>query len=371
MRLCSAPVAKVGPSYGYSLLELLVALALASGLVLTTAQLVLWQLSQLRQWQQHAQLQRSAQFIQLYFQHELSQLRFQAGILAHELEGVDASSQAFSLAKGDCDHVQFAGALPDGKRAWLPLLAGTANGQSSGKPNCLGAIQGEFIQWRRLSGPPVPYSQLRGNRLYLALHATPLPASILQKSLLKKPFLTTTHLSQPLLPEPRLPAPSLAVASLSAASFAAATISFASQGKPAATGAQYWRFQHQLLYVQPNAGAPALMKKHLLRQSDGSLVIDTQTVLDGVEQLAFEFGIDRNQDGLVDEVLATPQVPMSVWRERDGQVRWIRFYALLRSLDADPSYKQPQQFQLAQQQIISPADGFRRLLVVSSVLLHN
>ncbi len=346
MRFCSAPVANLWQVYGYSLLELLVALALASGLVLTTSQLVLWQLSQLRQWQQHAQLQRSAQFIQLYFQHELSQLRFQAGILAHELEAVDASSHAFTLAKGDCDHVQFAGALPDGKRVWLPLLAGTANGQSSGKPNCLGGIQGEFIQWRRLSGPPVPYSQLRENRLYLALHDKPLS-------------------------EPFLPAPSLSVAPLSSTSLAAATLRFASQGKPAGTGAQYWRFQHQLLYVQPNASAPALMKKHLLRQSDGSLVIDTQTVLDGVEQLAFEFGIDRNQDGLVDEVLGTPQVPMSVWREHDGQVRWIRFYALLRSLDADPSYKQPQQFQLAQQQIISPADGFRRLLVVSSVLLHN
>jgi prepilin-type N-terminal cleavage/methylation domain-containing protein len=361
MRFYLRPVAKVWPNQGYSLVELLVALALASGLVLSTAELVLWQLSQLRQWQQQAQLQRAAQFIQLYFQHELSQLRFQAGVLTRELEAVDAAASAFILAKGDCDHAQFAGALPDGTRAWLPLLAGTATGQSSGKPNCLGGIQGEFIQWRRLSGPPVAYSQLRGNRLYLALHATPLPASMLQTPFLKKPF----------LPEPYLPAPSLAVVPLSAASFAAATMRFASQGKPAATGAQYWRFQHQLLYVQPNASAPALMKKHLLRQSDGSLVIDTQTVLDGVEQLAFEFGIDRNQDGLVDEVLTTPQVPMSVWRERDGQVRWIRFYALLRSLDADPSYKQPQQFQLAQQQIISPADGFRRLLVVSSVLLHN
>jgi prepilin-type N-terminal cleavage/methylation domain-containing protein len=350
MRFYLRPVKKVWPKQGYSLVELLVALALASGLVLSTAELVLWQLSQLRQWQQQAQLQRAAQFIQLYFQHELSQLRFQAGVLTHELEAVDAAASAFILAKGDCDHAQFAGALPDGTRAWLPLLAGTATGQSSGKPNCLGGIQGEFMQWRRLSGPPVPYNQLRANRLYLAM---PSPAV------------------QLVTPAP-VALSSMAFSSVAWSSVALpSSLTFASKGTPARIGAQYWRYQHQLLYVQSSGGVPALMRKHLLRQSDGSVVIDTNTVLDGVEQLAFEFGIDRNHDGLVDEVLPTPQVPVSVWREQDGVVRWIRFYALLRSLDRDPTYQQPQQFQLAQQRVTSPADGFRRLLVVSSVLLHN
>ena len=97
----------------------------------------------------------------------------------------------------------------------------------------------------------------------------------------------------------------------------------------------------------------------------------TDSVMDGVERMHFEFGLDANLDGQVDYYLATEQMQLTHWQQQKHRIINIKFYLLLRSLDQDFSYQNSQLYQMGQQWFKAPSDPFRRLLVSSSVAFSN
>lgn len=308
---------------GFTLLELLVSLTL--GLVLMTfliGTLFATQESN-RQTQQLVQLQQNGQMVLSLFQTELPNLMFFGG---RSLADVAASSQQLPPVLGDCKTTIDAGSFPVTGQAYLSLYAEQVlPGQHL---SCLSQPKpgSELLQFKRIVGQSLTATQMRSNRFYFET--------------------SRTH--------------SNFVSSSSA---------------DLVSGSVYWPFSHQVFYIseQKHEGKtlPVLMRKRLIRNAAGQALMTTDSVMDGVERMHFEFGLDANLDGQVDYYLSTTQMQHKHWIQQDHRIINIKFYLLLRSLDEDFSYQNSQLYQMGQQWFKAPSDPFRRLLVSSSVAFSN
>lgn len=134
-------------------------------------------------------------------------------------------------------------------------------------------------------------------------------------------------------------------------------------------------YQHLVLYVQPQQlnghTIPVLMRKRLVRTTAGLASISTDSVIDGVERLHFEFLIDSNFDGLPNYSLATQQMTNAHWLQQDSQIVAIQYHVLLRTLEPDRRYKNHQQYQLGHISFMAPGDHFRRLALSGTFYFDN
>ncbi|MEZ5543367.1 MAG: PilW family protein [Pseudomonadota bacterium] len=90
-------------------------------------------------------------------------------------------------------------------------------------------------------------------------------------------------------------------------------------------------------------------------------------VVRGVEQLQLQFGIDRDRDGAVDEFVDAPAAGDSgSWL----RVLAVRCWLLLRSECPETGYTDASRYRLGNI-TLTPADGYRRLLVVQTTALRN
>ena len=116
---------------------------------------------------------------------------------------------------------------------------------------------------------------------------------------------------------------------------------------------------------------PVLMRKRLARNQAGNAVISTDSVLDGVERMHFEFGIDTNLNGQLNLMLPTAQMGADYWVQRNSRIISIRYYVLLRARQPDPGYINNQHYDMGGSEFIAPGDHYRRLLVSSSIFFQN
>lgn len=306
------------PVRGFLLLQQMVSLALAAILLslLTLAFVLQWQA--FRQHSQLAWLQQSAVQVHALLQRELNNQGFWAGV--RYLSPVAAAMSVQS----DCQSQVDSGSLPRMAQPWLSQLAGTVGGRFS--PSCLtnAKRQSDFIQLKHLAGQAVTTGLLRQNRVYL------------QQQGLHGRFVRTGDggLDHQLW---------------------------------------YWPYNFELYYVaiQTLQGQPipVMMRKRLIRNAQGQLTIDTAAVIDGVELLVIEVGLDQNADGQADHFLPAEQVPLSDWQQ--GQrVCQIRYFVLLRSLQPEQGYQNDQLYLLGSRRYQAPGDAFRRILISSSVSIR-
>lgn len=308
-------------SRGWTLIEAMISMLV--GLLLLLLLVSGWQLSYqaFRQTTQLSELQYHAQFVHSFLQQELVNQNFWAGFRPQDIR-----APGLVTPQGDCSSALDSGSLPKPAQPFLQLFSATVG--SAATPACLNQakVDSDFLQLKRLAGDPVTAGQLRPNRLYLQQGQ--------QQAQLVNP--------------------------LQAGLDAAAT---------------YWPYIHQLFYVslqyENGEQIPVLMRKRLVRQTTGQLAMDTAAVVDGIEMLVFEFGIDSNFDGQTDYFAPASQVAASVWQQSSGRVLQLRYFVLVRSLTPDPSYTNLQQYSLGHREFTAPADHFRRLLLSSAVTLHH
>ncbi|WP_127025578.1 PilW family protein [Rheinheimera mangrovi] len=308
---------------GFTLLELLVSLTL--GLLLMTfliGTLFATQQSN-RQTQQLVQLQQNSQMLVSLFQAELPNLMFFAG---RSLADVAHASHQLPPVLGDCVAEFDTGSFPVKGQPYLSLYAQLV--QRHKHLNCVSQPKAgsELLQFKRIVGNSVLATQMRANRFYFETSAA------------SSRFVNSS--SAELTPDSR-----------------------------------YWPLSHQVFYIseQKHAGdtIPVLMRKRLIRNAAGQSIMDTDSIMDGVERMHFEFGLDANLDGQVDYYLSTEQMQPEHWQQQKHRIINIKFYLLLRSLDEDFSYQNNQLYQMGQQWFKAPSDPFRRLLVSSSVAFSN
>lgn len=308
---------------GFSLLEVLVSLTLGLVLIAFLIGTLFATQQSNRQNQQLVQLQQHSQMLMSIFQAELPNLMFFAG---RSLADVAAASHQLAPVLGDCVSESDTGSFPISGQPYLSLYA-----EQVGKHNHLACLSqpkadSELLQFKRLVGSSMPATQMRSNRVYFETSAA------------SSRFVTSS--SADLIPD-----------------------------------SVYWPFSHQVFYIseQKYAGTlvPVLMRKRLIRNAAGQTVMTTDSIMDGVERMHFEFGLDANLDGQVDYYLGTKQMQSVHWQQQKHRIINIKFYLLLRSLDEDFSYQNNQLYQMGQHWFKAPSDPFRRLLVSSTVAFSN
>ncbi|WP_411685638.1 PilW family protein [Aeromonas caviae] len=133
---------------------------------------------------------------------------------------------------------------------------------------------------------------------------------------------------------------------------------------------QLWEYQHFIYYLAPNAaGNPELRKRYLTVNSDSFLI--SGPMAEGIERMTVLFGVDDSviPDGVSDRYVATTGVTDQEWSE--GRVVAARVFILVRSLQPSNSYVNNNVYQVGDISVSGNGDGFRRLLLESSVSLRN
>lgn len=306
------------PALGFLLLQQMILLLLSALLLLmlTHAFVVQWQA--FRQQSQLTFLHQTAIQSHTLLQRELSQSGFWAGLGVTQVK----PSQPAIPVQGDCHSTGIdSGSFPLAGQIWLTLYAGTVGAANT--PACLtnAVKQSDFIQLKHLAGDPLRLADLRANRSYL------------QQSGLSGRFIRSGD--------------------------AGLNNQF-----------WYWPYRHEVYYVakQTLAGdsVPVLMRKRLVRNQQGNLTMDTAAVLDGVEMIAVEIGLDLDADGKAEQFIPANQLAAASWGQRQT-IRQIRYFVLLRALQAESGYRNEQLYQLGQRQFQARGDPYRRLLISSSV----
>ncbi|MEE2024649.1 MULTISPECIES: PilW family protein [Alkalimonas] len=304
---------------GLSLVELMIAAALALSVLLVLLATTSKQSQMSRETMQLAMLQQQGQLTLNLLQTELQQLGFWAGFTLADIRQLSAP---FGVVSGECRHLaDDSGSFPQAGLLLVPLYAEYGRGESI---SCLGraASNSSVLQFKRLLAQPLSFEQLKNNRYYLQVLASEL-------KLVDSDSATTD---------------------------------------PAA---EFWPYLHQLFYVQWQDDIPVLMRKRLIRSAAGMPRIHTDSVIDGVEVLYFEFGIDSTLDGRANYFVPLSHMQAEHWYQQEQRIVAISYYVVVRSLEADVRYLNEHWYPMGQSGFQAPGDHYRRLQLQSTQYLHN
>jgi type IV pilus assembly protein PilW len=122
-------------------------------------------------------------------------------------------------------------------------------------------------------------------------------------------------------------------------------------------------------YVSTNsdaaAGLPSLRRKRLSIDPDGNTAVLDEEVTAGIEDLQVEVGLDTNGDTLPELFTTLDDINSS-----DAVVA-IRFWILARAEQPDFSFTSGTTYDYAGRPAYTPADNFRRTLLVKTIQLRN
>ncbi|MGL4249969.1 MAG: PilW family protein [Aeromonas sp.] len=132
---------------------------------------------------------------------------------------------------------------------------------------------------------------------------------------------------------------------------------------------QLWEYQHYIYYLSQDNGIPVLRKRFLTANNGSSLI--GGAMAEGVEHMVLMFGVDDSviPDGRIDRYLSADQMTAQSWNE--GRVIGARLFLLIRAAEASSRYRNTNSYQLGNVTVNGNGDGFRRLLLESSIALRN
>ena len=141
--------------------------------------------------------------------------------------------------------------------------------------------------------------------------------------------------------------------------------------------ATVWPYSHHVYYVSEqtykvnnkNITVPALMRKRLVGGN-----ISTETVMEGVENMRFGFGLDTNNDSRIDIYKSIGDMKHSDWEDRKG-ILTVQVFLLIRALQEDPGLKlKNQTYTLGEddnKRQLTFNDSYRRTVFTTTIRLNN
>ncbi|MFI3245479.1 MAG: PilW family protein [Ferrimonas sp.] len=136
-----------------------------------------------------------------------------------------------------------------------------------------------------------------------------------------------------------------------------------------AQGRQY-RYRHRLYFVALNSAQQPTLYMHDLSASG---MARASALVEGVEAIEFLMGVDRTGDGVVDQYVRPDDVAESWWdQSSQARIVAIQIQVLLVSLQPDPTFDSSTlRIAMASGERTVKNDGRRRLLLSAMLILHN
>jgi type IV pilus assembly protein PilW len=124
------------------------------------------------------------------------------------------------------------------------------------------------------------------------------------------------------------------------------------------------RYYVHIYYISTDNGAGVSVPTLKQIEMDGGAWVTTPLV-EGIEELKFEYGVDTNTDGAPDSYVATP-ASLADWTN----VVAVQVHLLARNLETSPGYTDTKTYTLGST-TFTPSDGYRRHVYSSLVRLNN
>lgn len=118
--------------------------------------------------------------------------------------------------------------------------------------------------------------------------------------------------------------------------------------------------------VTAGDGIPTLCRAYVRYSADGSAapVVDSECLVEGIEQIQFEYGVDPDEDGTPNLYVSAPTAT-----QLDDTVA-LRIHVVARSIGMDTAYDNPKTY-LTGDVSYTPADSFYRRSATTTVILRN
>ena len=131
------------------------------------------------------------------------------------------------------------------------------------------------------------------------------------------------------------------------------------------SGVDYWEYYAKIFYLRNYAvtssdGIPTLCVRTLIGDD-----FSEQCLVEGIEDLQIEVGVDRDDNGTVEQYLNTPAAADF------DDIRAVRLYLLVRSINEIPGYTNNKSYRLGQTVIPAFNDGFIRRVFSTTIKLRN
>jgi type IV pilus assembly protein PilW len=141
---------------------------------------------------------------------------------------------------------------------------------------------------------------------------------------------------------------------------------------PFVNNSQLWQYQHHIYYVrdetQGDITVPVLMQGTL--RNSGVSLMNFQPLIEGIEVIRFMYGVDTDSDRVVNAYISASQMTEDYWNNTNATILAVKIYILARDILPDKKYQNTKRYFMGDLQIVSN-DNYRRLLLMSTVTLHN
>lgn len=139
---------------------------------------------------------------------------------------------------------------------------------------------------------------------------------------------------------------------------------------PTVNNGQMWQYQHHVYYVrnQAQGNVPVLMQASL--NTTANNIMTFQPLVDGIERIRFMYGVDTDSDRIVNAYIpASGMAPY--WDNNNSSILAVKVYILARDILPDTKYTNTNSYLMGDLPVPAANDNFRRLLLTSTVTLHN
>ena len=146
---------------------------------------------------------------------------------------------------------------------------------------------------------------------------------------------------------------------------------------PTNINATIWPYSHHVYYISEQEyevnnkkiKVPVLKRKRLVKGK-----MTTETIMEGVENMRFLFGLDTNSDSKVDTYKSAADITATEWENRKG-ILTVQLFLLIRSLEPDPGLKiKNKKYILGEGETpreLSFDDNYRRTVFTTTIRLSN
>ena len=149
---------------------------------------------------------------------------------------------------------------------------------------------------------------------------------------------------------------------------------------PVIDNARIFEYQHHIYFVSNETRGNQTIPRLNLRRL--TTTMQSQPLLDGVEQIRFLYGVDTDLDGSVNIFLSADEMNASgggtgrFWDNAGTRILAVKIYVLIRDDHQDTSYTNNTSYYLGYEsdnsgKFTAPGDHFRRMLFSSTVSLFN